>query len=118
MLSSGMAPPPDTWGSFPSHCSASRNCINAGLPFSASASRRMASARASAKAKAPAAVLYPSVTLQQRVEQVGIIEVPTADKRGRLMSRLAHRAGAGDAHRPEQEALEPLTATDQAVLAI
>ena len=42
----GMAPPPVNCGSWPSHFSAMRSWIRSGLSLSASASRRMASARA------------------------------------------------------------------------
>ena len=62
-----------------------------------------ASAAPDAEPRRQRATSHP---LEALLQQVGIVEVAAADESRRLAPPLAHRARAGDAHRPEEVAGE------------
>ena len=57
------------------------------------------------------------VKFEALLHQSGVVEVPAPNERGGVMPPLPHRAGTGDAHRPEQPRLGAVGARDKAVRA-
>ena len=60
-------------------------------------------------------VRSPASNFEVFFEHVGIVEMPPANKRGRVVAPLAHLPGTGNTHRPEEQSYSTFGVGDQTI---